>query len=227
MAGNSARLNIGAYMIRISKTSKLDGILSWSLQAIDTCPGSVGDNGALVAACSGCYATTGNYRYPNVKQPRIENREDWKRSDWVADMVQSLDNSRFFRWFDSGDCYALGLAEKILDVMTRTPHVKHWLPTRMAKFAKFADVLARMQSLPNVSVRFSSDSVTGEYDSRHGSTILPDSDNVPSGVTVCRAYEHGGKCSGCRACWDKAIPVIGYVAHGQKMGKVIKIYANK
>lgn len=214
-------------MIRISKTSKLDGILSWSLQAIETCPASMGDNGQLVAACSGCYATTGNYNYPNVKAPRAENKEDWQREGWVADMVQALDSSRYFRWFDSGDMYAIGLAEKILQVMQATPWCNHWLPTRMAKFPKFAPVLATMQALPNVMVRFSSDSVNGEHTSAHGSTIIPTANDAPHNATVCLAYENGGKCSGCRACWNKSIPLIAYVAHGRKMNKIIKIYSNK
>jgi hypothetical protein len=42
-------------------------------------------------------------------------------------------------------------------------------------------------------------------------------------MTLCRAYENAGKCSGCRACWDKKIKVIAYPAHGQKMQKVIKL----
>ena len=209
--------------IRISVTSKLDGIRSWSLQAIDTCPGSVHSDGGLVDACKGCYATSGNYRYPNVKAPRIENQDDWKRAEWVDDMVRALDSDRYFRWFDSGDAYAIGLAEKILEVMRRTPWVKHWIPTRMGKFVKFHAVLEEMQALPNVSVRFSSDSVTGEYvKGMHGSTIVPSSGSVPN-VAECKAYEHGGKCSGCRACWDKSVPVIAYVAHGRSMAKVIKL----
>ena len=210
-------------MLHLSRTSKLDGILSWSLQALDTCPGSVNADGSLVPACSGCYATTGNYVFSNVKAPRLANRIDWERDEWVADMVKSLDGSRYFRWFDSGDMYAIGLAEKMLDVMTRTPWVKHWLPTRMAKFPKFASVIAKMHALPNVMVRFSSDSIDGTFDSRHGSTIIPDADTVPDGATLCRAYEHDGKCNGCRACYDKTIPVIAYPAHGKKMMKVIKV----
>lgn len=210
--------------IRISVTSKLDGIRSWSLQALGTCPGSINADGSLVAACSGCYATTGNYNFANVKVPRLHNRDDWQRDEWVDDMVAALDNDRYFRWFDSGDMYAIGLAEKIYEVMQRTPHVRHWLPTRMAKFAKFADVLARMQALPNVMVRFSSDSVTGEHDDRHGSTIVPTIDEAPENASVCRAYEHDGKCSGCRTCWNKDVPLIAYVAHGRKMAKVVRIF---
>lgn len=213
-------------MINLSKTSKLDGILSWSLQALDTCPGSKDSNGELVPACSGCYATTGNYRFSNVKKPRLENREDWKRDEWANEMVIKLDSSRYFRWFDSGDVYDLRLAEKILEVMEKTPHCKHWMPTRMHKFSKFANVLAKMQGLPNVVVRFSSDSVTGEViEGTTTSTIF--SDSVPVGAFECKAYEHEGKCNGCRACYDKDVQVIAYKAHGVKMAKVIKIIATK
>lgn len=210
--------------IRISTTSKLDGIRSWSLQALDTCPGSVSSPGVLVDACKGCYATTGNYRYPNVKAPRLENREDWQRIEWCDDMVRALDKDRFFRWFDSGDMYTLGLAEKILEVMQRTPWCSHWLPTRMHKFPKFRAVLRDMQALPNVMVRFSSDSVRGEYvKGLHGSVIVPDAETLPDGVSLCGAYSREGKCGGCRACWNKNVAVIAYPAHGKKMAKVIQI----
>lgn len=213
-------------MINLSKTSKLDGIMSWSLQALDTCPGSKDANGELVPACSGCYATTGNYRFANVKKPRLENRDDWKRDNWVNEMVIKLDSSRYFRWFDSGDMYDIRLAEKILQVMALTPHCKHWLPTRMHKFPKFRDVIASMQSLPNVVVRFSSDSVTGGViEGKTTSTIF--SDKLPANAFECKAYEHEGKCNGCRACYDKNVSVIAYKAHGIKMAKVIKIIATK
>lgn len=211
-------------MIKLSKTSKLDGILSWSLQALDTCPGSRADDGGLVPACQGCYATTGNYRFANVKKPRLENREDWVRDNWVSDVVQALDSSRYFRWFDSGDMYDIRLAEKILQVMALTPHCKHWLPTRMHKFSKFKSVIERMQGLPNVVVRFSSDSVTGGLiEGLNTSTIF--SDTVPANAFECKAYQHEGKCNGCRACYDKSVSVIAYKAHGVKMAKVIKIVA--
>ena len=208
-------------MLKLSKTSKLDGILSWSLQALDTCPGSIGDNGELVPACSGCYATTGNYRFSNVKAPRLENQEDWKSDDWEERMINALESQRYFRWFDSGDMYSIKLAEKILSVMQQTPWVKHWLPTRMVKFDKFKGIVSKMQQLPNVMVRFSSDSVTGEYTSDHGSVIVPDPTQAKG--FLCRAYEHEGRCNGCRACYDKTVPLVSYPAHGKKMAKVIKI----
>lgn len=214
--------------IRISVTSKLDGIRSWSLQAIETCPASLESAGVLVDACKGCYATTGNYNYPNVKAPRAENKTDWQRLDWCDDMVAQLQNDRYFRWLDSGDLYALPLAEKVLEVMQRTPWCNHWLPTRMHKFPKFRIVFDAMRSLPNVSLRFSSDSVNGEFiEGLHGSVIGADAASYKpiKGSKLCQAYENHGKCSGCRACWDKSIDLICYPAHGRKMLKVIRINA--
>jgi hypothetical protein len=210
-------------MLKLSKTAKL-GTLSWSLQAIETCPGSVGADGQLVPACSGCYATTGCYNFKGTKAVRSDNKQDAKRAGWAADMVAALKKQKHFRWFDSGDMYSLELAEKIYHVMKHTPGTKHWLPTRMAKFPKFAEVIARMQALPNVMVRFSSDAVDGSFTPGvHGSTILPEGMAAPAGVTVCQAPEQGGKCLDCRACYDKQVPVIGYVAHGRKMAKVIRL----
>jgi hypothetical protein len=213
-------------MIKLSKTSKLDGILSWSLQALDTCPASKNKDGSLVPACQGCYATTGNYRFANVKAPREFNREDWKRDSWVNDMLIALDSSRYFRFFDSGDMYDLKLANKILELCTKATWVKFWIPTRMHKFKKFHSVLDKLNSLDNVVVRYSSDSVTGEtIPGFTTSTIF--SDQVPANAVECKAYQHGGKCNGCRACYDKSVSVIAYKAHGVKMAKVIKIQSIK
>jgi hypothetical protein len=215
-------------MIKLSKTSKLDGILSWSLQALETCPASKNKDGTLVDACKGCYATTGFYQFAPAKNARAFNREDFKRDTWVQEMVISLDSSRYFRWFDSGDLFSLDLANKILEVMKSTPWCKHWLPTRMYKFKKFHSVIAKMQALPNVVVRFSSDSVQGKtVEGITTSTIFSSEDQLPSDATICRAYEHEGKCNGCRACYSKDVSVIAYKSHGVKMAKVIKILAVK
>ena len=207
---------------KLSKASKMP-CRSWSLQALDTCPASIGADGELVDACKGCYATDGNYRFSNVKAPRLHNREDWKQTDWVDAMVAELDNDRYFRWFDSGDMYSLKLAEKIYDVMVATPWTRHWLPTRMHKFAKFADILAKMEALPNVVVRLSSDSINGDIIAGNTtSTIIPTISHRKPKMTICEAYEREGKCATCRACWDKDVEVVAYVAHGRKMAKQIK-----
>jgi hypothetical protein len=211
--------------IKLSKPGKMP-CLSWSLQALDTCPGSKNADGSLVDACKGCYATDGNYLFKNVKGVRIHNREDWKRPEWVDDMVSALDNSRYFRWFDSGDMYDLRLARKILSVMRATPWCQHWLPTRMHKFVKFEAVIREMNALDNVVVRLSSDSITGEtVPGETTSTIVPTHEDawfLARGATVCEAYTRDGKCADCRACWQKDVAVIAYPQHGRKMAKQYK-----
>ena len=205
-------------MLKLSKASKMP-CRSWSLQALETCPASKDASGNLVPACSGCYATTGNYRFKNVRAPREHNRTDWKREDWVDDMVRELDNDRYFRWFDSGDMYDVRLARKILEVCERTPWVKHWIPTRMHKFSKFSVVLARLESLSNTVVRLSSDSITGETIQGSTTSTIATLDTVPSDAVVCEAYTREGKCADCRACWDKSVPVVAYIGHGRSMVK--------
>lgn len=213
-------------MVRLSETSKL-GCKSWSLQAVETCPGSVAPGGGLVEACRGCYATTGNYRFPNVKAPRQHNREDWKRDGWVSDMVEALAGETHFRWFDSGDMFSLALATKIAEVCALTPKVKHWIPTRMAKFPKFQPIIAALNALPNVVVRASLDDVfTGQFSTAGYvgplSGIIADP-TVPTDAKICAAYQNNGKCGSCRACWSKDVKAIAYPAHGVKMAKVISI----
>ena len=208
--------------ILLSKASKMPG-KSWSLQAGDTCPGSINPlTKEVIEVCADCYAKSGFYRMDNVKAPRLSNRKDWKRPDWADDMVAALDNERWFRWFDSGDVYHPALAFKIFLVMQKTPHVQHWLPTKSYKIPRIRAILERMKLLPNVAVRFSSDSMTGEFDADHGSTVIPFADSVTSASKVCDAYERSGKCGDCRACWSKEVAVVAYPAHGRRMGRIVK-----
>jgi len=213
-------------MIKLSKTSKMPKkCKSWSTEAVDTCPGSIESRikgvVTLVDACKGCYARTGMYNMPNVKAPRISNKEDWKRTGWVQDMIDAISKDPLFRWFDSGDVYTVKLAEKIKQVIIGTPKTRHWLPTRQHKFPKFTKVLNEIAELDNAVVRLSSDSVTGGLiEGPNTSTIY--SNGSPKGSTVCGAYTREGKCGDCRACWDKTVKVIAYPAHGKTMAKVIR-----
>ena len=215
-------------MINLSKTSKMP-CKSWSLPAITTCPGAHIKKG-LVKACQGCYATQGFYLMPGTKRVRDENREGWKDDNWVSDMVARIGSSKFFRWFDSGDVYHPRLAFKIQEVVTQTPETKHWMPTRSYKVKKIKVALDKMNKLcDNIVIRYSSDSVSGGYNKRlHGSTIIHEDklDTLNSNVHVCQAYLNNGKCGDCRACWDKTIPVIAYVAHTNKMEKVINDHSS-
>ena len=208
--------------VKLSSTSKL-GVNSWSLQALNTCPASLNDDGELVDACKGCYATSGNYLFPNVRAPREFNKRAWQNDSFINDFIDALDNERLFRWFDSGDMYSLQLAEKIYQIMKLTPHVRHWLPTRMYKFKKFHAIIKQMQALNNVVVRLSSDSINAEIVNSDivdtNSTIVHESkiDNLGKSIKVCSAFYQDGKCLKCRDCYNKDIKTIAYITHGAIM----------
>lgn len=205
----------------LSRTSKL-GCFSWSLQALETCQGSIGKDGQLVEVCQGCYATQGFYHMPDAISLRKSNKEDWQTDDWVERMVKALSNQKKFRWFDSGDIYSVDLAWKIYDICRATPHVKHWLPTRMHKFEKYFNVLGALSCLPNVVVRYSADNVEEQIEGETTSMVIKKHEHR-RGVHVCPSSLQEGKCGTCMACWDKGVKVVAYVAHSRKMAKVFQI----
>ena len=214
-------------MIKLSAASKMP-CKSWSLEAFTTCAGAIDVvTGDIVDACEICYARGGFYQMPVVKALRVHNKQDWKRDEFVPEFIIKLDTERYFRWFDSGDCYSLKLAWKMYAIMLATPWCNHWFPTRQHKFDKFKEVLDAMELLPNVVVRRSSDSISGELVSgANSSTIVPYVEteiNFLGNSEVCLAYERKGKCDTCRACWDKDVEVIIYPAHGRKASKLIKM----
>ena len=204
---------------KLSKTGKMP-CKSWSLPAWETCPGAKGRDGVAVDACAHCYARQGHYRFGSVKALREHNLEDWKRDDWVTAMVYLIRDDRYFRWFDSGDIYCVELAQKIREVIWRTPHVKHWLPTRSHKFVDVYQILYDIGKLPNAVVRYSSDSIHGEVDlPGNNSTIVQspeDFDKDKHGI-LCRAFQRDGKCGNCRACWSKKVTTVSYALHGQRI----------
>jgi hypothetical protein len=213
--------------VLLSKAGKMP-CKSWSLQAGDTCPGSINkDTKEVIEVCKDCYAKSGFYRMDNVRLPREHNRKDWKRTEWADEMVQALDTERYFRWFDSGDVYSAALAQKIYEVIRRTPWCKHWLPTKSYTIPKIRYWLDRIKSLPNASVRYSSPSTHGEYTEEHGSVVVQEVTDLAgwNNAVACEAYTRGGKCDSCRACWDKDVSLILYPLHTPK--KKINIQINR
>jgi hypothetical protein len=201
----------------LSKTTKL-GCYSWSLQAVDTCPGARDSSGVFVQACEACYARSGNYRFPAVKRVRDHNRSDWKRDDWVDRMADAIGDDKYFRFFDSGDLYSVELAKKIKRLVSRKAKTKFWIPTRQWKFEKFSVILDELRQLPNTVVRDSADNFDQVLPTPNNSTILT---KDVSGVYVCPAYKQDGKCLTCRACWDKSIQTIGYPGHGRSFKRIM------
>ena len=87
---------------------------------------------------------------------------------------------------------------------------------------RLAKIIDKIEKLPNVVVRRSSGSTTGEYDKEHGSTIVDKKtlakwteDGKPKDVEICPVGKHTGQksCQKCKKCWDAKNKVIAYVKH--------------
>ena len=200
---------------KLSNASKMP-CKSFSTRAGVTCPGQY-VAGVIDPVCGDCYAKNGRYEMDNVVALRVHNELAWKSPDFEQDMIKLIGRRPLFRWFDSGDLATLALAEKIYNIMRATPNTRHWLPTRMARFAKFKPILAKMARLPNVVVRHSAFG----YDTRpprsvkNGSMVTRDKP-TPKGVHTCPAYATAaGTCrkANCFACWDSSVKTIAYPSH--------------
>lgn len=203
---------------------------SWSLLARVSCPGSLNPDGSVVEVCKSCYATKGMYRFPVVKNVREHNSEDYKRDEWVDEMIKEVSKFDYFRWFDSGDIESVELALKIRSVVRGTPKVAHWLPTRSDKIVSISRVLSSSSTsvegkigvpfkfLSNVVIRPSADHIGLNNTEREGvnSFVIKPEDMFEAkkqGIHVCPVGVNPNQksCDTCTACYtDQA---VAYVLH--------------
>jgi len=145
-----------------------------------------------------------------AQQRRLSATDD---PQWVEAMVSSLDDNRWFRWFDSGDLQSADMLLKIFEVARRTPWCNHWVATRERSFVREAlaqeavpeNLVLRVSATwPDVPVRkMYLDGV--QYANVH-------KNEAPDGHR-CAAPDNGGECGDCRVCWGKDMEVVSYGLH--------------
>ena len=147
------------------------------------------------SVCEGCYAfERGAYAWPNVK-PALENRLSLVMASrenpepWIAGMTKLIWNQEYFRWHDSGDLQGAWHFANIVEVARRTPHVKHWIPTREYRMLSGWT----MDDLPaNLCPRTSGHMVDGACSGMNTTT---------------------GQWEDCRKCWDTSNQNTAYPKH--------------
>jgi hypothetical protein len=159
------------------------------------------------STCYGCYALKGCYVFKVVQDAQYKRLKAIRHPLWVRAMTMQIANkkTKFFRWHDSGDIQDLKHLAKIFEVAKRTPDVQHWLPTREAWTRPYQD-----RAPANLKLIFSMPMVNQEAAGgwNYTSTVVTD----PKKAT-CPAPKQGNECKSCRACWDKKIKNVAYLAH--------------
>ncbi len=85
-----------------------------------------------------------------------------------------------------------------------------------------SSLIDALNDLDNVVVRFSSDNVGQHIDGLYVSLVVDTYKHVDK-THVCPSSLQGGKCLDCRACWSKDTQSVAYVAHSNKMHKIIRM----
>lgn len=211
---------------------KLGKALTFSLPAIDTCPG----RSHLCEAA--CYATQGHYNGPVVQNRLDYNLALSKHKSFVKLAVDFLAEAtkkkpRLFRIHPAGDFYNPIYAAKWLTIMEKSPDVRFWFYTRSWRVPAILPTIVKMSKLPNVQGWFSIDKETGYPkkipDGIHTAYMQVDGDDFLDkepdlyfrdyplrkdvqkfihGVIVCPP-ENGvthTQCDKCRICIRKAPP---------------------
>jgi len=205
----------------LTKTSKMP-CMSYSLPII-ACITGHRMRAIAGSVCHTCYAGKNFYKmYEGTIEPAQHARLDATLNAdfevWVSAMVCLIGDDEYFRWLDSGDIQNIEMLERIAEVCRRTPHCRHWLPTR--EYSIVAAFSAQYDIPLNLNIRLS-----GMFPDKP--VKIPASLAGVAGVTVsnvhtkaagalgkrCIAPDQNGQCIDCRNCWNRSIKAVSYQNH--------------
>jgi hypothetical protein len=146
------------YITQPGSNSKLGAkIASWSLPAIDTCPGAT-------EFCKGlCYATRSHFASKHVQALYARNEKLSRRPDFVAKVIAELTRHpvETVRIHVSGDYYSVAYVNKWAKICAALPNIKFFTYTRSWRKPAFLPALLALGALPNVQLWWSEDRETG------------------------------------------------------------------
>jgi len=173
--------------------------------------------------CYGCYALKGNYQFPMVQaclEKRLASILDDRWTDAMVTLIQARkpskrDDTRYFRWHDSGDLQSVEHLRKIARIAVLCPTVTFWLPTREYQIV---ETFCKAYTVPvNLVIRLSAHKIDGPLPAalarRYGLTVSGVHTTKPSEAKACPAQSQGNKCLNCRACWKADVFAVSYHKH--------------
>ncbi len=202
---------------------KLGGTVhTFSLPAIDTCPGR---SGLCEAAC---YATKGMMRF--TQKTYVRAWKESKKRDFVRRMVGEIRDRgvTLLRIHVSGDFYSAAYIRKWRRIVEASPQCRFYVYTRSWRKPELRAELAPLAKLRNIRVHYSCDRETG-FPGKIGKRVrvvymATEDEDVPkgrvdlmfrvkrttvqkfaAGKIVCPAENGVTKttCQSCGLCWDR------------------------
>lgn len=195
------------------------------------------------SVCYFCYGAGGLYIMPTVQLAQnrrltsllYAKRFPSRQEHWISSLVAKLGKRMpYFRWHETGDIQDETHWNMMLEVIRRTPHINHWIPTKEQDLIyAFLDEFGPEMLPMNVNVRVSAAMIGRRIKVRAPLTTSSVSD-VESGLipaepghncppTWNEAYykKYKGTCGKCRACWQRSVANVNYKLHlsSQQMKK--------
>jgi hypothetical protein len=176
------------------------------------------------SVCSGCYARKLQKLRPSVDQGWqanyvkattmiASNPERW--ADAVAFQIKRIADKSgelYHRWFDSGDLDSVDMLRAIVIACNKTPHIKHWLPTREARIVKeYRKQYGKEPS--NLVIRVSATMIGDKPISGHTLTSTVHRKGETAFGHECPAPKQNNNCGDCRACWSNTVANVSYTKH--------------
>ena len=192
----------------LSKPSKMPGH-AYGLPAKECKTGGKLQN-VKGSTCYGCYALKGCYVFKVVQAAQYKRLKAIRHPLWVRAMAMQINSkkTKFFRWHDSGDIQDLKHLAKIFEVAKRSPDVQHWLPTREA-WTRPVSGPGAVKSKINFFYADGQSGSGGQALTIPRTVVTTD----PKQSATCPAPQQGNECKSCRACWDKKVKNVAYLAH--------------
>lgn len=134
------------------------GIHTWSIPAQQTCPGAT-------KACLGCcYALSGFFNMPSVKDRLQRNYLFTKSPDFVSWMMGAVwaQGVSVLRIHVAGDMYDAAYIRKWVEIVQSTTRVRYFAYTRSWRIPELVGPLRELASCRNIQLWLSADVDTGK-----------------------------------------------------------------
>lgn len=200
----------------VGNISKRNSKMPGTTYAIDAFACKTGSRLAKIPGtpCNQCYARRLQIIRPSVDKGWKNNLRLWEEADpeqWenaATFLILRYNTDGYHRWFDSGDLQSVQMLTSICRVASRTPQIRHWLPTQEREILRQYSGEIPDNLIIRVSAARLDTTLSGW---RHTSNVFT-KDVGPSGYE-CKARTRSNQCGPCRACWDPKVSTISYPKH--------------
>lgn len=195
-------------LLKLGTNTKLGrGIASFNLPAVRTCPGRT-------QLCERiCYATSGFFQFPKIKQVHETAWANTRHPDFVAlvnDEIRRRRSIKAVRIHAAGDFYSDEYIRRWHSIASSNPSTKFWAYTRSWRIPALRSDLERFASLSNVELFASIDTETKANNEQppgwlRQADVVDNWVNTPTDTVECPNQKNDSiTCAKCTYCFKPA-----------------------